>query len=188
MADRDSAAVVAWAQDLAGTHLAGMPRRWQHTKAVASKARSIATAALTSAGDQEALVAAAWLHDVGYGPEVAETGFHPLDGARLVEAAGRPRVAALVAHHSGAASEAELRGLAGELADFPNEQSAVTDALTYCDLTTGPDGQDMTVDERLDDIEARYGPDHVVTRAVRAAEPALRAAVARTAQRLEVQA
>ncbi len=187
MTDRDSAAVVAWAKDLAGTHLAEMPRRWRHTQAVASKAQHVAIAALTSSEDQEALVAAAWLHDVGYDPKVAETGFHPLDGARLVEAAGRPRVAALVAHHSGAAVEAALRGLADELAAFPDERSAVTGALTYCDLTTGPDGQDMSVDQRLDDIEARYGLDHVVTRAVRAAEPALRAAVARTEQRLDTQ-
>ena len=188
MTDRGNAAVVAWAESLARTHLAAMPRRWRHTRAVAAKALRVAATAFVTTDDEEALVAAAWLHDVGYGAEVSATGFHPLDGARLVESAGQPRVAALVAHHSGAAAEAELRGRADELAAFPNEQSAVTDALTYCDLTTGPDGQDMTVDERLDDIEARYGPGHVVTRAVRAAEAELRAAVARTAQRLDNQA
>jgi hypothetical protein len=31
-------------------------------------------------------VAAAWLHDIGYAPAIAEsgTGFHPLDGARYL--------------------------------------------------------------------------------------------------------
>ncbi len=36
----------------------------------------------------EALVAAAWLHDIGYAPEVTDTGFHPLDGARYLVGLG----------------------------------------------------------------------------------------------------
>lgn len=32
--------------------------------------------------DTDVLVAAAWLRDIGYAPEVVDTGFHPLDGAR----------------------------------------------------------------------------------------------------------
>ena len=34
------------------------------------------------------LVAAAWLHDIGYAPELVETGFHPLDGARYLRREG----------------------------------------------------------------------------------------------------
>jgi HD superfamily phosphodiesterase len=30
------------------------------------------------------LEAAAWLHDIGYSPEIAVSGFHPLDGARYL--------------------------------------------------------------------------------------------------------
>ena len=44
---------------------------------------------------------AAWIHDIGYAPEVAASGFHPLDGARFLAAAGvSQRLADLVAHHS----------------------------------------------------------------------------------------
>jgi len=98
--------------------------------------------------DADTLMAAAWLHDVGYAAALAEEGFHPLDGARWLRRIGYdPRVTARVAHHSCAAIEAELRGLADELlAEFPWEESAVSDALRYFDLTTGPEGERMTVD------------------------------------------
>ncbi len=36
----------------------------------------------TDTGGCRRLVAAAYLHDIGYAPELAITGFHPLDGAR----------------------------------------------------------------------------------------------------------
>ena len=54
---------------------------------------------------------AAWLHDVGYAPEVADTGFHPLDGARyLAGLETDERVVNLVGRHSYAILEAEFRG------------------------------------------------------------------------------
>lgn len=33
--------------------------------------------------ERATLVVAAWLHDIGYAPEIGHTLFHPLDGARL---------------------------------------------------------------------------------------------------------
>jgi putative nucleotidyltransferase with HDIG domain len=76
---------------------------------VAGKAESAAASLSLS---REVLVAAAWLHDVGYAPDVVETGFHPLDGARYLASLGASeRVVNLVARHSYAILEAELRGL-----------------------------------------------------------------------------
>jgi len=123
--------------------------------------------------DRKILVAAAWLHDIGYAPELAETGFHPLDGARWLRTAGfGDRLAGLVAYHSCAVFEAEERGLAAVLrSEFGDEESDLRDALWYADLTTGPDGQPMTVRERLAEIRGRYGPDSVVTRTWDRAEP-----------------
>ncbi|MFD6223383.1 HD domain-containing protein [Nocardia asteroides] len=40
--------------------------------------------------DPEMLVAAAWLHDIGYGADLATTGFHPVDGAEFLRAQGAP--------------------------------------------------------------------------------------------------
>jgi HD superfamily phosphodiesterase len=54
-----------------------LPRRWRHVRAVAERARRVATT-LSLPDD---LVAAAWLHDIGYAPGLVQTGFHPLDGA-----------------------------------------------------------------------------------------------------------
>ncbi|WP_446214699.1 HD domain-containing protein [Micromonospora sp. IBSANI012] len=136
--------------------------------------------------DAELLAAAAWLHDIGYAPDVADTGFHSLDGARwLLRQGFSLRLAALVAHHSCASYEADERGLGDALAsEFPLETSATSDALWYADMTTGPDGQDFTVQERLAEIRERYGPDDLVTRFWMKAEQPLIEAVRRTQARM----
>ena len=59
------------------------------------------------------------------------------------------RLAGLVAYHSGAQAEAEFRGLVAELAEFEDEASATSMALTYCDMTTGAAGETVTLAERL---------------------------------------
>src|ERR1017187_4731501 len=83
--------LTAWAQDLARTLLAdALPRRWAHVQGVAARARSLAPAV---GADADLLEAAAWLHDIGYLPDLAETGLHGLDGARYLPDAvppGRP--------------------------------------------------------------------------------------------------
>jgi len=109
----------------------------------------------------------------------------PLDGARFLAAAGvSKRLVGMVAHHSCAALEAELRGLAAELADFEYEHGAVPDALWYCDITTSPDGEPMAAVDRIAEIKRRYGPEHLVTRFITLATPDLLAAVGRTEQLL----
>jgi predicted hydrolase (HD superfamily) len=53
--------------------------------------------------DGELLEAAAWLHDNGYAPDLSESGFHPLDGARYLRGRGcSDRMCNLVAYHSSA--------------------------------------------------------------------------------------
>jgi hypothetical protein len=69
-------------------------------------------------------------------------------------------------YHSGARNEAQLRGLADELAEFNDERSDVSAALTYCDMHTGPTGEAVTLDERLVGVARRYGLEHVVSRAL----------------------
>ena len=163
-----------------------LPRRWAHVQAVGAKAERIGPLFL-GADDAEVLAAAAWLHDVGYSPDIAETGFHPLDGARWLRLQGfDERVVDLVAHHSCAHMEAVERGLADELvAEFAREESAVADALWYADMTTGPDGQDFEVTVRLDEVVVRYGTEHLVSRFILKATPEIVASVARTEERLK---
>jgi hypothetical protein len=165
-----------------------LPRRWKHVQAVGAKALDVG-GRLFSADDADALAMAAILHDVGYSPELVKTGFHPLDGARWLRAEGwDDRVTSLVAHHSCATIEADERGLRDELeSEFANEDSAVTQALWFCDMTTGPDGTDLKVEIRLAEILERYGPDHVVTRFIQRARPLIVDAVRQTEQRLAAQ-
>jgi HD superfamily phosphodiesterase len=116
--------------------------------------------------ERDVLLASAYLHDIGYAPALAVTGCHALDGGRHLRDLRYERLAGLVAYHSGSRFEAELRGLAEELAEFTDEDSALTRLLTYCDMTTGPRGESFTLDERLAEVEHRYGPEHVVTRSL----------------------
>jgi hypothetical protein len=52
------------------------------------------------------------------------------------------------------------------------------------DMTTGPRGEKMTYDQRLAEILTRYDPNSIVGRAMLRAEPAIRAAIDRTRQRI----
>ncbi|MFL6126608.1 HD domain-containing protein [Actinophytocola sp.] len=176
--------LVAWAQGQAATMLkAQLPRRWVHVMGVADRAR--VAAPLLAESDGELLVAAAVLHDVGYSPHLVRTGFHPLDGARaLRDVTSVTRLVALVAHHSCAYREAELRGLTGELTEWVDEETPLRDALWWADMTTSPDGVPVAFDERIEEIKGRYGPQDVVTFSIQQAEPELRGAVERTETRL----
>jgi putative nucleotidyltransferase with HDIG domain len=108
--------IVDWSRDHASAVMREMLPRWDHVKAVARLAEVVGSAL---GSERDLLVAAALLHDVGYSPDLAVTGFHPLDGARHVRALGHEHLACLVAHHSGARHEATLRGYRDYEDEFP---------------------------------------------------------------------
>ena len=168
----------AWAEDLARNLLKdALPQRWAHVQGVAARARSLA-AAFTA--DKDLLEAAAWLHDIGYLPELAQTGLHALDGARYLRDIehANPMLCRLVAHHSCAVVEAEERALADVLRrEFEPPPKPLADALTFCDMTTSPDGEPTNVDRRLAEILHRYGSEHLVSRSIRRATPMILHAV-----------
>jgi hypothetical protein len=172
------------AKSLAGRLLEGeLPRRWAHTQGVAERARTLST----MLGERATVVeAAAWLHDIGYSPAIAATGFHPLDGARYLRDVVKAdeSICQLVAHHSGALVEAEERGITELAAEFPPPDKRLLEALTYCDLTASPDGVQVPVDARLSEILTRYPGEHVVHRAVTRSQPALRRAAKNVERRL----
>jgi hypothetical protein len=121
------------------------------------------------------LIAAAWLHDIGYASRLVEVGFHPIDGARYLRGVGVDEsVVGLVAHHCCARVEARLRGLLSTLdREFPRDDSLPHEELCFCDMTTSPNGDRIDVEERLAEIRMRYGPGDVVTRFVAEAGPSL---------------
>jgi putative nucleotidyltransferase with HDIG domain len=174
-----------WAYSLSESLLSEpLPRRWSHSLGVANQARSLSP---ILGRDAELLEASAVLHDIGYSPAIATTGFHPLDGARFLrdQENADERVVRLVAHHSCALLEAEERGLRRELeTEFELERTELVDALIVADMTTTPDGGHTTPAARLDEIVQRYGPDTIVGRFIQRAAPEIYAAAERVEGRM----
>jgi putative nucleotidyltransferase with HDIG domain len=166
------------ARVVAQERLDSLARRWAHVRGVAAAAELLAAGLATP--DANAVVAAAWLHDVGYAPSVRSTSFHPVDGAAFVRAEGFPAlVVSLVAYHTAAAFEARERGLSDTLAEFAEPPELLLDILTCADMTTGPDGSRERAEDRVSEILSRYPEDDPVHRAIDQATPTLLAAVAR---------
>lgn len=153
------------AAELAARLVRPVGARWAHTAAVVQQAERARHLFAGELGNE--LLAAAWLHDIGYAREVARTGFHPLDGAVYLHGTKWPAgVVSLVAHHSCAAVEAATRGLTDQLAVFSPPPTTLADALCWCDMTSGPTGTRVTLEERLAEVSSRYGADHLVVRSL----------------------
>ena len=174
------------AHTLAERLLGGTGTRWAHTCGVAARAEVLAPA--VAAEDRPLLVAAAWLHDIGYAEPVRRSGFHPLDGAwHLQEQAVGDLLAGLVAHHSGARFTASVLGLDRELAAFADPRcwsGRLADALTTADQTTGPDGRPVDLETRMADMLRRHGSGSPQARVHHLRAPVLRAAVGQTERHL----
>ena len=170
--------LAAWAEGLTRSLLAdSLPRRWAHVQGVAARARTLQP---SLGPDSDLIEAAAWLHDIGYLPELAESGLHGLDGARYLRDVqhAEPLLCGLVAYHSCAVIEAEERSLAHVLTrEFAPPPQPLADALTFCDMTTSPDGEQVQVHHRLAEIHHRYGSGHLVSRFISRATPLILEAV-----------
>lgn len=148
-----------------------------------------AVAYLLPATLREVAVAAGCLHDIGHGHPV--TGFHALDGANYLAAQGFSQsICHIVAYHSASTVEAEVRGIHWSVYDafaappqLP-ELDLVHDLVWWADMTTGPNGETWTIDDRIAEIRSRYSPVSVVYTTIVRAEPLLRAAVNRVADTL----
>ena len=152
------------------------PKRQAHSREVGRKAESVAGLILPwLRGD---LVVAATLHDIGYAHR--DTGFHALDGARFLASVGfSTSVCALVARHSVSEVEAKVRGIG--LSVFKQfavdvDLDTAHSVIAWADMTTSPTGGTVTVEERLDEIQSRYGPEALVTTFINRARPRLLAA------------
>jgi len=170
--------LASWTKPLARALLQEpLSRRWAHSQGVAARARGLAP---VLGADADLLEAAAWLHDIGYAPGLTLTGLHQLDGARYLrdDQYADTVLCRLVAYHSCAIIEADERGLADILSrEFKPAPHALSSVLTYCDMTTSPDGELVPVEQRLAEIQHRYGPGHLVSRSIQRAAPMILGAV-----------
>lgn len=170
-------------------HLASLPDRLAHTLAVGDAAVEIDRWLRPAAGPE--WVTAAYLHDIGYSPELVDTGLHQLDGARYVRSLGySDQVCALIAWHSAAQFEIGRRGFTDQLlAEFPEpagDQAEVLRLVSACDMTTSPTGQRIPFSERTRNIFARYPAEHPVAESMREAEAGLSVVVADAMQRVRL--
>ncbi|GAB48982.1 HD domain-containing protein [Mobilicoccus pelagius] len=169
------------AEALARELVGGIMPRWAHVRAAGRTAEEL----VQRAGLSERVAVAVWLHDVGYGAGIRETGFHPLDGARHLERLGiDDEIVRLVAWHTGAGFEAEQRGLIDDLTGFKAPEQVELDALTMVDLATGPDGTAVLDSRRIAEILSRYEDGDPVHEAVTRSTPFLLASSARAKERL----
>src|SRR4029453_828355 len=172
--------LTASARELAATLLGG--NRWRHAGGVADRAAEMAHAPDL---DVDLLTAAGWLHDIGYADAAKVTGFHPLDGAGYLAAHSWPaRIVGLVAQHSRARVVAAARGLADQLAAYPDGGGLLSDALTYADQTIGPAGEPVSTGQRYAEMLHRHGPDSWNAKVDEVRGPHLRAVAARIEQHL----
>ncbi|MFD0982711.1 HD domain-containing protein [Tropicimonas aquimaris] len=106
------------------------------------------------------LVIAAAYHDLGYAPDLATTGFHPVDGALVARSDGLDDgIVEAVLHHSGARALAQ-RTRPELMPHYGPEcrmmRSALSRALTFCDTHSGPRGETFTLSERIAEIRQRH--------------------------------
>lgn len=134
-------------------------------------------AGLFDDAEAELLVAAATLHDIGYAPRIAATGYHSLDGGLYLRRMGlSERLAGLVAHHSLAYLNAPDHGI--NLTDwFPREHGLLADSLIFADMHAAPDGRHIHHEDRFADIAGRHAYPRTALRL-----ELLRAAVQRVAR------
>jgi len=147
-----------------------------HVAVEALRARDYAVRLRLPPDDQALCEVFALAHDIGKVDALRTTGtdFHPLDGAAFALAHGEPRLAALIAHHSGARYEATLCGLT---IPYPYEDSIVNQIVAVVDASTLQSGIVVPIAERLRDIAHRHGPESPPVRAMQAFWPELVAAV-----------
>jgi hypothetical protein len=168
----EAMSLASWAYDLAEGLLAdSLPKRWAHSRQVYRQALDLGP---ILGNDAELLAAAAIAHDVGYADAAVSTGQHMIDGGRYLQGIGADaRLCALVALHTSSPWEAAELGLSEALDEFAPVSGHLVDAITYCDLSSSPDGHAVDPEARLKEVLNRYGPGHVVFRAVSKARPEL---------------
>jgi hypothetical protein len=149
------------------TDLLGVLDDDRRAHSMAAGRRASSAVELVSPALRSDVVTAATLHDIGYGHP--DLDFHPLDGAHYLAGLGFSEVVChLVAHHSASTVEAGLRDIplsAYRRFGVGREDLGQAHRLVWwSDMTTGPAGDQVTVEDRIADIVSRHGADSIVAR------------------------
>src|SRR5436190_18196022 len=71
--------LIKWASENATHYISSLGNRWLHVQGVVEQALRVG--AIFDAKEHSYLIAAAYMHDIGYAPELQRTGLHSIDGA-----------------------------------------------------------------------------------------------------------
>lgn len=156
-----SPAVSSRARDLAEHLLGRDSSAYRHSQGAAAQARAIEGHLLGPW--RQALVPAAWLHEIGHGAQVAQTGCAPLDAARYLRYLGwDPEICRLVAWQGAGYARAKQLGLTDMLeSEFAEPEVGPYAAINWTHLTTAPDGARRSVDIGLEAMLNGDGTDHL---------------------------
>lgn len=139
------------AQDLATAILADDQALLGHSQTAAEQAAR--ACARLGCRDTDVVVAATWLHDIGYAHTLRSTGFHPMDGALALMKDDWPdRVISLVAHHSQATMEAPYYSVAHHLRLIDSVSGLPADIVTFADVTSSRSGGIVTPAARIEQL------------------------------------
>lgn len=149
------------ARDLA-EHLLGRDSAAHlHSQGAAGRAKAIERHLLGPW--RQALVPAAWLHEIGQSAQVTQTGCAPLDAARYLRYLGwDPEICRLVAWQGAGYARANQLGLTDMLeSEFAEPEVGAYAAINWTHLTTAPDGARRSVDIGLEAMLNGDGTDHL---------------------------
>ena len=137
--------------------------RYKHTLCVVKRVEEVI--ANYDIPESDALVMAAYLHDIGYNENIVISSFHPFDGGRyLLDGGWDLSIVKLVMYHTYAYQEIkksrrlDLVSYYGKFM-LTKEDKMRLDVLTYADLHSSHDGVACGLAERLAGVRERYGSD-----------------------------
>lgn len=144
--------------------------RFNHILGVVEEMESLIYYANLEQIYKDELIKTAYLHDIGYSIKLVRTGYEPLDGAMycLDQQYGSDIVAAIM-FHSGSYESVkrnfpDLLSIYGKYNGLLTERAKLyIDLITYCDLHRSSTGEPVTYEERMKEIEHRYGYNHNLT-------------------------
>lgn len=124
-------------------------KRKLHMKGVACAMKQLAISYGWNSEAVEDAETLGLLHDIGYAFVDVDPRRHEESGGEFLQANGYKHW-----------QEVRWHGLIAEERPYDSQLLLM---LNYCDMTTGPGGETMTMDERVQDIANRYGSDSPIT-------------------------
>lgn len=142
--------------------------RSKHTRTVVHLCHKIANQVNIDAEAKELLIASAYLHDIGYSPVIADTGFYPYDGYIYLKENNWPdELCQLVLRHSQAHKMGDLIPPQVERLYEQGIDSRIHNIykiLCIADMMSDTNGRIVTFGERYYNILASCGKGSTVTK------------------------